>query len=142
MLKLEPAPTVIVVEAGPTPIDQMAEKRDVHSLGFTAIVILCWYTANIMLLMLNKFLLSSTAFRQPVFLTLCHMSASVVIALAIAGTGYLPLKALKSRLQFAKICILSVIFCASIVSACRDSTGPCPVPMQAIHPHRCLATPA
>lgn len=90
-----------------------AEKH--VSVYLTVLVVLCWYLANIALVLLNKFLLSSTKFRQPVFLSLCHMGACVVMGLAISASGYMPLKPLKSKQQFVKIFVLSVMFCASIV---------------------------
>ena len=86
-----------------------------HGLLATVLVVVAWYAANIMLLLLNKFLLSSTKFRQPVFLTLCHMTACVVMGLMISTSGWMPLKPLKSRAQFVKICFLSLIFCGTIV---------------------------
>mmetsp|Transcript_13757 Transcript_13757/g.29598 ORF Transcript_13757/g.29598 Transcript_13757/m.29598 type:complete len:373 (+) Transcript_13757:157-1275(+) len=92
-----------------------ADKNEKQSLFTTIIVIFCWYASNIVLLLLNKFLLSSTSFRQPVFLTLCHMAACVIMGGLIAATGQIPVKPLKSRVQLAKVAVLSVIFCGTIV---------------------------
>lgn len=92
----------------------MAVKEH-YNILMTAIVVFAWYTVNILLLLLNKFLLSSTKFRQPVFLTLCHMVACVGMGLVISASGWMPLKPLKSRIQFGKVFFLSVIFCGTIV---------------------------
>jgi drug/metabolite transporter (DMT)-like permease len=91
------------------------EHERPYSLVMTAVVVVAWYTVNILLLLLNKFLLSSTKFRQPVFLTLCHMMACIVMGLVIHASGWMPLKPLKSRVQFAKVFFLGVIFCGTIV---------------------------
>lgn len=80
----------------------------------TIAVIAAWYTANILLLLLNKFLLSPTKFKQPVFLTLCHAIACTMMGLLM--TRFMPLKPIKSRQQLAKIGVLSFFFCATIVS--------------------------
>ena len=45
----------------------------------TMAAILSWYASNVALLIANKYLLSTTGFRQPVFLTLCHMVACLMI---------------------------------------------------------------
>lgn len=97
----------------------VASASDKHSATVTVLVILAWYTANIALVLLNKFLLSSTKFRQPCFLSLCHMAACVGMGLLISATGTMPLKPLKSRQQFGKIAVLAVMFCASIVRASK-----------------------
>ncbi len=46
---------------------------------------------------------------------LCHMSACVGMGFIFSSSGFMPLKPLKSKAQFMKICFLGVIFCATIV---------------------------
>lgn len=91
----------------------MSSKK--QALFISSLVIL-WYTANIGVLLLNKFLLSNYGFRFPIFLTMCHMSACAVLSyISIAFLKLVPLQAIKSRSQFLKIATLSVVFCASVV---------------------------
>jgi hypothetical protein len=95
-----------------------AQPSGGHGLLLTVLIIVAWYTANIALLLLNKFLLSSTKFRQPVFLSFCHMFACLVMGLVLASSGYFPLKPVRNRMQLLKISALASIFCATIVSSC------------------------
>ncbi|EFJ50855.1 plastidic phosphate translocator [Volvox carteri f. nagariensis] len=81
----------------------------------TSLAILSWYCSNIGVLILNKYLLSSTGFHYPVFLTLCHMLASLSIGLLASVSQVLPLKPIKSRQQAYKIVILSAVFCTTVV---------------------------
>ncbi|GLI58814.1 hypothetical protein VaNZ11_000580 [Volvox africanus] len=81
----------------------------------TSIAILSWYTSNIGVLILNKYLLSSTGFHYPVFLTLCHMLASLLIGVLASVCQILPLKPLKSTQQGYKIVVLSGVFCTTVV---------------------------
>ena len=116
------------------------------------------------MLLLNKYLLSHSGFKQPVFLTLCHMTAcTFLVGGALCGdivtytyhehtqtharpphhkptththdhihswkqnryvltqggvialTGIYPAKPIKSKIQFAKLTVLSIIFCLTIV---------------------------
>ncbi|XP_021278761.1 probable sugar phosphate/phosphate translocator At3g11320 [Herrania umbratica] len=83
---------------------------------FTVGLILSWYSSNIGVLLLNKFLLSNYEFRYPIFLTLCHMLAcSMFSYMAIAWLKVAPLQGIRSRLQLMKISALGVIFCLSVV---------------------------
>jgi hypothetical protein len=83
---------------------------------FISSLVILWYSANIGVLLLNKFLLSNYGFRFPIFLTMCHMSACAVLSyISIAFLKLVPLQAIKSRSQFLKIATLSVVFCASVV---------------------------
>ena len=50
--------------------------------GRSAVVIACWYTANVGVLLLNKYILSVYGFRFPVFMTLCHMCMCSVLSAA------------------------------------------------------------
>ncbi|KAG5533479.1 hypothetical protein RHGRI_027603 [Rhododendron griersonianum] len=84
---------------------------------FTVGLITSWYSSNIGVLLLNKYLLSNYGFKYPIFLTMCHMTAcSLFSYVAIAWLRMVPLQTLRSRGQFAKIFTLSMVFCASVVS--------------------------
>ncbi|XP_054818398.1 probable sugar phosphate/phosphate translocator At3g11320 isoform X4 [Prosopis cineraria] len=83
---------------------------------FTFGLITCWYSSNIGVLLLNKFLLSNYGFRYPIFLTLCHMMAcSILSYVAISWLKIAPLQTVRSRVQFVKISSLGLIFCLSVV---------------------------
>lgn len=83
---------------------------------FTVGLITSWYSSNIGVLLLNKFLLSNYGFRYPISLTLCHMLAcSMFSYMAIAWLKVAPLQGIRSRLQLMKISALGVIFCLSVV---------------------------
>ncbi|GMH04228.1 hypothetical protein Nepgr_006067 [Nepenthes gracilis] len=84
---------------------------------FTIGLVSAWYSTNIGVLLLNKYLLSNYGFKYPIFLTMCHMTAcSLLSYIAIAWMKMVPLQAIRSRVQFIKISALSLIFCASVVS--------------------------
>jgi drug/metabolite transporter (DMT)-like permease len=83
---------------------------------FIASLIALWYSSNIGVLLLNKFLLSNYGFRFPIFLTMCHMSACAILSyLSIVFLKIVPLQVVKSRPQLLKIATLSVVFCGSVV---------------------------
>ncbi|KAI9109129.1 hypothetical protein K1719_019752 [Acacia pycnantha] len=83
---------------------------------FTIGLIACWYSSNIGVLLLNKYLLSNYGFKYPIFLTLCHMMAcSVLSYVAISWLKVAPLQTVRSRVQFVKISSLGLIFCLSVV---------------------------
>ncbi|KAI3732333.1 hypothetical protein L1987_63537 [Smallanthus sonchifolius] len=76
-----------------------------------------WYASNIGVLLLNKYLLSNYGFKYPIFLTMCHMTAcSLLSYIAIVWMKMVPLQTVRSRAQFVKISVLSLVFCASVVS--------------------------
>ncbi|XP_066391554.1 probable sugar phosphate/phosphate translocator At3g11320 [Miscanthus floridulus] len=84
---------------------------------FTVGLVTAWYSSNIGVLLLNKYLLSNYGFKYPIFLTMCHMSAcSLFSYAAIAWLRIVPMQLPRSRLQLAKIAALSLVFCASVVS--------------------------
>ncbi|XP_020576448.1 probable sugar phosphate/phosphate translocator At3g11320 [Phalaenopsis equestris] len=84
---------------------------------FTVGLVISWYSSNIGVLLLNKYLLSNYGFRFPIFLTMCHMTAcSLLSYVAIAWLKLVPMQAVRSRLQFVKIATLSFVFCGSVVS--------------------------
>lgn len=80
-------------------------------------LVTAWYASNIGVLLLNKYLLSNYGFKYPIFLTMCHMtSCSLLSYVAIVWMRLVPLQAIRSRVQFAKIATLSLVFCTSVVS--------------------------
>ncbi|XP_059646267.1 UDP-URONIC ACID TRANSPORTER 1 [Cornus florida] len=83
---------------------------------FISSLIILWYSSNIGVLLLNKFLLSNYGFGFPIFLTMCHMTACAVLSyVSIIFLKVVPLQRIKSRSQFIKIATLSIVFCASVV---------------------------
>ncbi|KAK9157318.1 hypothetical protein Scep_003892 [Stephania cephalantha] len=79
-------------------------------------LILLWYSSNIGVLLLNKYLLSNYGFRFPIFLTMCHMSACALLSyFSIVLFKLVPLQLLTSTSQFLKISALAIVFCASVV---------------------------
>ncbi|CAF1696312.1 unnamed protein product [Brassica napus] len=83
---------------------------------FISTLIISWYSSNIGVLLLNKFLLSNYGFKFPIFLTMCHMSACAILSyVSIVFLKLVPLQHLKSRSQFLKVATLSIVFCASVV---------------------------
>ena len=79
-------------------------------------LVIAWYSSNIGVLLLNKYLLSNYGFKYPVFLTMCHMMmCSVLSFFAISLMEVVPLQNIQSKKQFAKICGLSLVFCFSVV---------------------------
>ncbi|XP_031270551.1 probable sugar phosphate/phosphate translocator At3g10290 isoform X2 [Pistacia vera] len=83
---------------------------------FILSLVILWYTSNIGVLLLNKYLLSNYGFRFPIFLTMCHMSACAILSyFSIAFLKIVPLQPIKSKSQFFKIATLSAVFCGSVV---------------------------
>ncbi|KAH7511822.1 UDP-URONIC ACID TRANSPORTER 1 [Ziziphus jujuba] len=83
---------------------------------FISSLIILWYSSNIGVLLLNKYLLSNYGFRFPIFLTMCHMSAcSILSYISIVFLKIVPLQMIKSRSQLVKIATLSLVFCGSVV---------------------------
>ncbi|KAJ9181071.1 hypothetical protein P3X46_009240 [Hevea brasiliensis] len=101
------------IRSSPTANPSTFSKKQV--LFITSLIVL-WYSSNVGVLLLNKFLLSNYGFRFPIFLTMCHMSACAILSyLSIVFFKVVPLQLVKSRHQFFKIATLSVVFCASVV---------------------------
>ena len=83
---------------------------------FTIGIVASWYSSNIGVLLLNKYLLSNYGFKYPIFLTMCHMTAcSLLSYAAVAWLKIVPMQTVRSRVQFAKISALSLVFCVSVV---------------------------
>ncbi|XP_061336649.1 probable sugar phosphate/phosphate translocator At3g11320 [Gastrolobium bilobum] len=79
-------------------------------------VVISWYSSNIGVLLMNKYLLSNYGFKYPVFLTMCHMMmCSIFSYVAISLMDIVPLQSVQSKKQFGKICGLSFVFCFSVV---------------------------
>lgn len=88
-----------------------------NGLPFTIVLVTTWYSCNIGLLLLNKYLLSNYGFSYPIFLTMCHMTAcSLFSYVAIAWLRVVPMQTVRSRIQLFKISALSLVFCGSVVS--------------------------
>lgn len=81
----------------------------------SAVVIACWYAANIGVLLLNKYILSVYGFRFPVFMTLCHMCMCSVLSATAREIDLVPKQYIRSRKQFAKVAILAVTFALSVL---------------------------
>lgn len=82
----------------------------------TIMVVISWYTSNIGVLLMNKYLLSNYGYKFPVFLTMCHMMiCSVFSYVGISVMDIVPLQNVQSKKQLFKICGLSVVFCFSVV---------------------------
>ncbi|GMI80823.1 hypothetical protein like AT3G11320 [Hibiscus trionum] len=87
-----------------------------NSRFFTIGLVTAWYSSNIGVLLLNKYLLSNYGFKYPIFLTMCHMTAcSLLSYTAIAWMKMVPMQTIRSRVQFLKIMALSLVFCVSVV---------------------------
>ncbi|KAK7396223.1 hypothetical protein VNO78_17075 [Psophocarpus tetragonolobus] len=83
---------------------------------FIVFLVTLWYSSNIGVILLNKYLLSNYGFKFPIFLTMCHMSACAVLSyVSIVFFKVVPQQMIKSRSQFMKIATLSLVFCASVV---------------------------
>ncbi|XP_076934745.1 putative sugar phosphate/phosphate translocator At3g11320 [Bidens hawaiensis] len=94
-----------------------ATKPQPTTRFFTIGLVTSWYSSNIGVLLLNKYLLTNYGFKYPIFLTMCHMTAcSLLSYIAIAWLRMIPMQTIRSRVQFVKISALSFIFCASVVS--------------------------
>ena len=97
-------------------LQQNELTRPAHkSRLLTATVVFAWFVSNIALLLMNKYLLSNYGFKQPVFLTLCHMLACVILSTAFSATNYVPNKSIQSNKQLMKISVLAIVFSMSVV---------------------------
>ncbi|CAA3008789.1 probable sugar phosphate phosphate translocator At3g11320 [Olea europaea subsp. europaea] len=94
-----------------------AMKSNSSGRFFTIGLVAAWYSSNIGVLLLNKYLLSNYGFKYPIFLTMCHMTAcSLFSYIAIVWMKMVPMQTIRSRVQFMKISALSLVFCGSVVS--------------------------
>eukprot|EP00249_Psilotum_nudum_P009421 c21925_g2_i1 orf=768-1796(-) len=98
------------------PLSSPSCTKKISAHVLTVALIGAWYTSNIGVLLLNKYLLSNYGFRFPIFLTVCHMTAcSIFSYVAVAWMKVVSLQPIRSRSQFLKISALSLIFSASVV---------------------------
>ncbi|KAG6382664.1 hypothetical protein SASPL_157626 [Salvia splendens] len=68
---------------------------------FTIGLVTSWYSSNIGVLLLNKYLLSNYGFKYPIFLTMCHMTACALLSyIAIAWMRVVPMQTIRSRVHF------------------------------------------
>ncbi|XP_065857658.1 UDP-URONIC ACID TRANSPORTER 1-like [Euphorbia lathyris] len=102
--------------ASSSPSSSSSSSSSNNPAIFVASLIILWYSSNIGVLLLNKFLLSNYGFKFPIFLTMCHMSACAIYSyFSIVFFKIVPLQAVKSRPQLLKIATLSIVFCGSVV---------------------------
>ncbi|XP_024981350.1 UDP-URONIC ACID TRANSPORTER 1 isoform X1 [Cynara cardunculus var. scolymus] len=100
----------------PTSSSSSSSSSSSKQILFISTLIILWYSSNIGVLLLNKFLLSNYGFKYPIFLTMCHMSASAILSyISIVFLKVVPFQKIKSRSQFLRIATLSVVFCGSVV---------------------------
>lgn len=114
----DPEVSSFLCDQSPKPNSRPAAKAYHPKAGMdltTVVVIITWYMSNIGVLLLNKYLLSIYGFKYPVFLTLCHMVACTLLSYAVSLMNVVPRQGIKSRKQFVKISLLSVVFCGSVV---------------------------
>ena len=70
---------------------EVYQSKAQSSAIFTLTIIIAWYSSNIGVLLLNKYLLSNYGFRYPVFLTMCHMLAcSALSYVSIVWLKFMP----------------------------------------------------
>ncbi|KDD76392.1 hypothetical protein H632_c243p2 [Helicosporidium sp. ATCC 50920] len=81
----------------------------------TGMVIVSWYTSNIGVILLNKYLLSIYGFKFPFFLTMCHMLSCSLMSYILSSVGFFPMARLTSRRQGLKIALLAMVFCVTVV---------------------------
>ena len=102
-----------------TPLLQQAEQQTgpaAHKARLiTAVVVFAWFCSNIGLLLMNKYLLSNYGFKQPVFLTFCHMLACVILSTAFSTSKHVPRKSIQSNKQLLKVSLLAIVFAMSVV---------------------------
>ncbi|KAL8158919.1 hypothetical protein V2J09_000456 [Rumex salicifolius] len=104
------------VPGTPPSHDGGLRKPILSPAAVTAAVVAAWYTSNIGVLLLNKYLLSIYGFRYPIFLTMLHMlSCAAYSSVTVHWLSLVPHQPIHSRRQLLKILSLSVIFCFSVV---------------------------
>ncbi|MFS7913953.1 putative sugar phosphate transporter domain-containing protein [Helianthus anomalus] len=82
----------------------------------TTLIILSWYLSNIAVLLLNKYLLTFSSFKFPIFLTMLHMlSCTFYSFISIHFFHLVPFQHISSKNQLSKIFLLSAIFSFSVV---------------------------
>lgn len=106
---------MFLYESQPSDRDPPRQMKGQSRL-FTIGLVTSWYSSNIGVLLLNKYLLSNYGFKYPIFLTMCHMTAcSLLSYVAIAWMKMVPMQTIRSWVQLWKISALSFVFCISVV---------------------------
>jgi hypothetical protein len=90
-------------------------KHSCHMVPCFKRVVVCRYSANIGVVLLNKFLLSFYGFAHPALLTLLHMCACSVLCTGVVLSGTIPRQPLRTTAQLSKVALLSAIFTATII---------------------------
>lgn len=114
----KPAKGSIADAGGSGAAGQSQHQREESSqlaLIKSAIAVAVWYSSNIGLLLLNKYMLSGFGFRRPVFLTLWHMIACTLLSGALAAAHLVPVQHITNARQFGKVAVLALVFCLSVV---------------------------
>ncbi|KAE8695822.1 putative sugar phosphate/phosphate translocator [Hibiscus syriacus] len=87
-----------------------------NSKVFTLGLIVSWYSSNVRVLLLNKYLFNKYGFKYPIFLTICHMTTwSLLIYITVAWIKMVPMQTIQSRVQFLKISTLNLVFCVLVM---------------------------
>ncbi|MEW5308111.1 MAG: hypothetical protein WDW38_000095 [Sanguina aurantia] len=81
----------------------------------TSLMVAAWYSCNIAMILMNKFMLTSAGFHHPVFLTLCHMSTCAALGGLLSLAKITTLAPIKTSGQMWKVFLLSCIFCTTVV---------------------------
>ena len=97
------------------PIFHFIQPLPVTARLTTSAVVCAWFGCNIGLLLMNRYLLSNYGFRQPIFLTLCHMLACVVLSTAFDSTNCIASQRISSSRQLIKISVLAIVFAMAVV---------------------------
>lgn len=81
----------------------------------TALVVAAWYSANIGVLLLNKYILTIYGFRFPVFMTLCHMCMCSVLSASAREFKIVPKQFIRTRRHYGKVAVLALTFALSVL---------------------------
>jgi drug/metabolite transporter (DMT)-like permease len=94
---------------------EVTDKQFANFDKFAVCMIVSWYTSNIGVLLLNKYLLSLWGFKYPIFLTMLHMLSCLILSIVVRLTGLVPRQHIRSRRHLFKVCVLSLVFVVSVV---------------------------
>jgi drug/metabolite transporter (DMT)-like permease len=92
-----------------------SRRHDAEMNSASVIVVACWYSANIGVLLLNKYLLSVWGFKFPVFMTLCHMIMCSILSAAAREFRIVPKQYIRTRRHYSKVAILAMTFALSVL---------------------------
>lgn len=83
--------------------------------GVVALYVLAWFLANGTTVIFNKYIFQELSFRNPLSLTLIHMTVQTILAvLTIDGLGAVKKVEVDRRDYYRKIVIISLVFCSNI----------------------------